>query len=178
MLVYVFADKIGELITSVLGISSAVFVVDALIALATVGIVASIAIFIIVSRQTKKELLEALHCFLEHWKEYEKLIQRQSLKPPENKGIMLCSDKIKSAVAETHELNVGRAIFPQIRAISNDMAELGHDVLEQFPNDRRYRTTFGDKDALQCLINRGNIIYEKLALVISIVEQPFMWFYS
>lgn len=178
VLVYVFSDVIAKLITSVLGVSSEVFVVDCLIALATIGIVASVIIFIIVSRQTKKEILEVLRFFPEHWETYKKLMESQSLNSPQNKEITLCSDRIKSAIAKAHELHLPRrAITPKIKTISNEMSKLGNDVLQRFPDARRYKT-IGEKDDIQRLIKCGDAICKELEKVICSVEQTSKWFYS
>lgn len=127
-------------------------------------------------RQTGKEVLQALYFFLEHWATYKRLMEGDSwrLESPQKGEIKWCSDQLKFAVIKARTLNLGRisAIIDQIEAVSDDMAELGMNVLQQFPVP--FSAYESERDEIQRLIARGDAICKKLKEVIPKVEQSFM----
>lgn len=127
-------------------------------------------------RQTGKELLQALYFFLEHWATYKRLMKTDSwrLESPQKGEIKWCSDQIKFAAIKARTLGFSRlnAVIDQIEAISNDMAELGMSVLQQFPVP--FSAYDLERGEIQRLIVRGDAICKKLKQVIPIVEQNFI----
>jgi hypothetical protein len=123
--------------------------------------------------ETKTELLQTLHFFPEHWETYKKLIESKKLESPQSGEIKWCSDQIKTAIVRTRMLNLNEinAVIPQIEVISNDMALFGV-AIQKFP--RHIAFWFGDgKDVILNLISRGDVLYEKVKQIISVVEQTF-----
>lgn len=123
--------------------------------------------------ETKTELLQALHFFLEHWGTYKKLIENKQLESPQSGEIKWCSDQIKSAIVRARILNLNEvnAVIPQIEVISNDMALFGVAV-QRFPQNILILYGEGDEEKND-IISRGDTLYERVKQVISDVEQAF-----
>jgi hypothetical protein len=123
--------------------------------------------------ETKTELLQTLHFFLEHWGTYKKLIDDKKLESPQGGEIKRCSDRIKSVIVRARMLNLNQinAVLSQVEAISNDMALFGVDV-QRFP--RNILVLFGAGDNVKHnIISRGDAIHERVKQLIPVVEQAF-----
>jgi hypothetical protein len=121
--------------------------------------------------QTKTELLKAMRFFVEHWETYRKEIQGGLFGPPQNEKIKWCSDQIKSATAKARILDRFQinAIIPEIEVVSDDMAELGIDVLREFP-----RPIFkGEEEPMKSVIFKGDVLCDKLKKLIPEVKRSF-----
>lgn len=118
-------------------------------------------------------LLESLYFFITHWNTYKNLMQEKRLRKPQNGEIKWASDQIKDAITKIRLLNprgINKEVLDSIQAVSDDMAMLGIDVLQRFPDHIVAHYTL-DMDVTENLIFHGDAIYDELKLIIPLVKQ-------